>query len=292
MSLCAFDRNEMTRARALFDSEGHNGDPAARNALPTEDAWDQLYNRKMYRKVTAPEYAPELGGFSIKPSYPLHVCEFDPEQAHGMYNWTKLPDVSGISEAEKGWQRPAVQGGYACTRPYEACLWVGRPIQPVGDFTDFYNSVVVVFLVLYREGYQSVWSQLRDAWVPLAGVFYVLGLLVLGSFYFLNLFVAIVVENYVIVFKECVSEREDALALRKRSADWKEEKPVEQPHAHSIFRMYLFFHKKAHISTRFGLRDLCGKVVHFPRLELNSLDRFSYFDKVRLRTLVPLNEWA
>ena len=60
-----------------------------------------------------------------------------------------------------------------------------------------------------------------------------------------------------------------------------------QAHTHAtqlapLSRRYLFFHPQNYVSTWFGVRDWFAKVVHFPRLQLRMMERFSYFDQVRL----------
>lgn len=148
--------------------------------------------------VSGPNYAPGLGNFTVKPVFPIRLCSFDPLNMEMYKGKVSELNTGPYPEDKFGWSRPEPAGGYEC-KSYESCQWVGGNMFTDINFDQFYNTVLLLMTGLFREGWQPQFQSERDTWVNGIANFYFTVLIIFGSFYVLNLTVAITAKNYMLV---------------------------------------------------------------------------------------------
>ena len=77
----------------------------------------------------------------------------------------------------------------------ERCLWDARNPNGMNSFDNIITALITIFQAMTLEGWTDTMYMLQDAWHPAVFLYFVL-LVSVGSFYLINLFLAVIFESF------------------------------------------------------------------------------------------------
>ena len=84
--------------------------------------------------------------------------------------------------------------GHTCGAS-ERCLWDARNPNGVNSFDNMGFALLTIFQAMSLEGWTDIMYMLQDAWSSVVALYFVL-LVAIGSFYLINLFLAVIFESF------------------------------------------------------------------------------------------------